>query len=479
MRLTIFSRLMLGYLTLLIMATGVGMYSILQLGEVRETTHSMILVDNALIDLHKDMTDALLSETRYEKKFAVIQDQALYEGFLASKNDFEKYLDVAMALEDSAAVKDVLMGVRNRHRAYQALFEEEVASLETGSSYPKEWYSREKERVVNETLEELANLRTLSQQSIFQKVRNLDEAGTRARTVAMVMTLTALLFGIALAFGITRSITVPLSRMKKKTGEIAEGVFVADLNLPSPPEIGALARDFNIMCAKLKEVDRMKSDFYSLMSHELRTPLTSIKAGTSLFLEGLGGEVTEKQRELLTIVAEESDRLIELVNSLLDLSKLESGVFTFEFARIDLPLLVAQSVREVMPLAEARNIMIESDIGEIPPVSVDMERILLVLRNLIGNALKFTPSGGSVRVAVRRTEEGVNVSVTDTGPGIAEEEIKVIFEKYRQANGGSRRSQGTGLGLAIVKHIVHAHGGRVWVESEEGRGSTFTFLLPA
>jgi two-component system sensor histidine kinase GlrK len=480
MRLTIFSRLMLGYLVLLIMAAGVGIYSILQLGLVKEITHSIILVDNALLDLHKNMTDALLSETRYEKRFAIMQDQAFYDSFLASKNDFENYLAEAKVLADSAAVKDVLTRLEDRHRSYQTLFEEEVAALRAGSAYPEEQYGLEKESMVNEALEELSELRTLSQQSIFDKVSNLDEAGTRARTVDMAITWTALLFGIALALSITRSITVPLSRMKKKTGEIAEGIFEADLNLPSPPEIGALARDFNIMCAKLKEVDRMKSDFYSHMSHELRTPLTSIREGTNMFLEGLGGAVTDKQRELLTIVAEESNRLIELVNPLLDLSKLEAGMVAFHLVSTDLSPLVERSVREVAPLAEAKNIRIEIAMDELPSVSVDAERILQVLRNLIGNALKFTPQGGSVRIAARREKDGVRVSVADTGPGIAGEEINTIFEKFRQApSANSRGFQGSGLGLAIVKHIVHEHGGRVWVESEVGRGSTFSLVLPA
>jgi two-component system sensor histidine kinase GlrK len=385
-----------------------------------------------------------------------------------------------MVLTESAAVKDILGRVQALHRAYQALFAEEVASLQAGKPYPEEQYRLEKEGVVNEAMEELARLRVLNQQSIFHKVQSLDAAGTKARTVAGVITGSALLFGVALSVSITASITIPLSRMKKKTGEIAEGVFAADLNLPSPPEIGALAQAFNTMCAKLQEVDRMKSDFYSLMSHEMRTPLTSIKEGTNLFLEGLGGEVTEKQRELLTIIAEESNRLIGLVNPLLDLTKLEAGMVTFHLVKTELSPLVVQAVREVAPLAEAKNIRIETDIGEIPTVSVDAERLMQVLRNLLGNALKFTPRGGSVRVLVRRAEDGVNVSVTDTGPGIPKEHISVIFEKFNQASpDGSRKFQGTGLGLAIVKHIVHAHGGRVWVESEVGRGSTFSFVLSA
>ncbi len=479
-RLTIFSRLMLGNLAVLVIATGVSAYAILQLGHMREITHRIIQVHNALIALDKDMTSALLSETRYEKKFVLLQDQSLYEGFLAAKADFEKYLNEAMALAESAKVTDALRRVRELNQAYQARFEEEIASVRPPGRAPRKRYSREKERLVNAAMEELAQLRALSQQSIIDTVQELDEAGTRARTVAMAITGTAFLFGIALSFGITRSITQPLACLKKKTRDIAEGIFEADTPPSSPPEIGALAGAFNTMCAKLQEADRVKSDFYSLMSHELRTPLTSIREGTNMFLEGLGGEVTAKQRELLVIIAEESSRLIDLVSRLLELSKLEAGMLAFNMSRTDLIPLVAQSVREVAPLAAAKDIRIEHAMEEIPFVTVEAERILQVLRNLIGNALKFTPRGGTVRVAVSRAGGEVTVSVTDTGPGIPKEEFAVVFEKFRQASPVSPpRFQGTGLGLAIVRHIIQAHGGRVWVESEVGRGSTFTFALPA
>jgi two-component system sensor histidine kinase GlrK len=298
--------------------------------------------------------------------------------------------------------------------------------------------------------------------------------------MAVVITAVALFLGLFLSISITRSITVPLSRMKKKTVEIAAGALEPDLDLPTPPEINALARSFNTMCARLKEVDRMKSDFFSLMSHELRTPLTSIREGTNLFLEGQGGEVTEKQKKLLTIISEESNRLISLINSLLDLSKLEVGMVTFHYVQKDLLPLIDRTLNELMPLAESKNIRLDMRIGNLPAVSMDTERIKQVVRNLVGNALKFTPRGGSVQVVGGMADAGVQISVIDTGPGIPKEQTHEIFEKFRQVSpADSRRLQGTGLGLAIAKHIVQAHGGKIWVESEIGHGSTFTFVLPA
>lgn len=476
---TIFSRLMISYLALLVMATGVSAYSILQLGQMRLITHSIILLDTTLLDFHKNMADALLSASRSEKNLSVMWDPDLYESFLASKNDFEKYLHEAMLLAEGDEIIKTLARIEERHQAYQALFAEEVSLLKAGSPIQENRNGEEKEQVLNQSLAELAQLRTQIHQNIFLKVKELDAAGVKAQTMALVITAAALLAGLFLSFSITRSITVPLARMRKKTVDISAGVLEPDLELPSPPEIGALAQAFNTMCARLEEVDRMKSEFFSLMSHELRTPLTSIREGTNLLLEEKGGEVTEKQRKLLTIIAEESNRLIGLVNSLLDLSKLEAGMVPFHFVENDLPPLIERTLHELMPLAESRNIRLEKEIEAIPTLSMDTERIRQVLRNLIGNALKFTPRDGSVRVVLRRTDEGAAVSVIDTGPGIPKEQVSGIFEKFRQVYPrDARRLQGTGLGLAIVKHIVHAHGGRIWVESEEGQGSTFTFVLP-
>jgi two-component system sensor histidine kinase GlrK len=477
MRLSILSRLFLGYCFLLVLAAGMSVYAIVQLGRVTDVTRSIILVDNSLISLHKDMTDALLSETRYEKKYLIVQDQALYTGFLKSKGEFESYLKKALQLTISDEEKAALTNVETFHNMYLHLFEDEMQFLKKARPYSRAKYSEAKDQAVNAAIEDLIKVRLMSQQNIYNKVKGLGVAGMRARAIAMVVSAVCLVFGIVLAIWITRSITHPLAEMQKKTKEISEGIFEANLHLPSPPEIGELARAFNTMCNKLKEVDKMKMDFFALMSHELRTPLTSIKEGTNLFLEGKGGIVTDKQKRLLTIISEESDRLIGLVSSVLDLSKLESGLLAFNFTRAEMPPLIARVVNEVGPLAEAKRIRIERDVPELPTLVMDPEKILQVLRNLISNALKFTPSNGTVSITARHGEQRVTVSVTDTGPGIPKEHATVIFDKFRQVP-GSARFPGTGLGLAIVKHIIQKHGGSVWVHSEENHGSTFTLQLP-
>ncbi len=477
---SIFFRLMIGYVVVLALATGVSVYAIIQLREMRDVTHSIILVDNPFIDLHNKLSDDLLSETRYDKKYTILRDKALYDNFQSARAEFEAHLDDAARLADTAEMRAVILRVLGFHRFYLALFTEEAGHIMSGGKYDTAWFNGEKEKAVDSLLNELMQVRVLSQKSIFGKVVQLNEAGVRAINAAMVTTAAALVFGVLLSLIITRSITKPLAEMKRKTTEISNGIYEADLTLASPPEIAALGESFNLMCEKLKAVDKMKSDFYALMSHELRTPLTSIKEGTNLFLEGQVGEVTEKQKKILSIIAEESNRLIDLVNSLLDIARLEAGMVAYSFSTLDLNALVMRAVKEVAPLAEAKRISVEKDLHVLPPVPLDAERFLQALRNLIGNALKFTPRGGTVTVASRPVEDGVAISVSDTGPGIPPEHAAVIFDKFRQAAVvGAQKLQGTGLGLAIVKHIVQDHGGKVWVESEVGRGSIFTMVLPA
>ena len=224
MKLSIFSRLMTGYLAFLVLAMGVSVYAIIQLRYVRDVTHSIILVDNPLLDLHKNLSDALLSETRYEKKFVIMHDAALYDGFLKSKAEFEQYLADAARTANTAELKDVLKRSADLQTGCQARFAEETAYLKEGQKYSAAWYSDEKDKIVNSLMDELMKVRLLSQKSIFEQVKQLSDAATRATTAAMMTTAAALLFGIALSVLITASITVPLAEMKKKTAEIRRGI---------------------------------------------------------------------------------------------------------------------------------------------------------------------------------------------------------------------------------------------------------------
>ena len=479
MRLSLFSRLILGYLPVFALVIAVSLYAIRELQRFDDITQSILARDNRILDYGKKLGDSFLSQVRYERKFVIAKDETLYREFLKFKGDFQHYMEEALGVADpeSAALLTELMRVYER---YQQLFDKETVHIKAHQEYPQSWYSNEKNKATDMILGSLETLQAERQRNTYTKVRELADAGARAREAAVAITIASLLFILLLSLVIARSIIKPISILKNKTREIARGRFEANLRLSSPPEIGELASSFNLMCQKLSELDRLKSDFFASMSHELRTPLTSIKEGTGLLLEGVGGATTEKQRKLLTILAEESNRLIGLVNSLLDLSKMEAGMMNYSFEKASLAPLIKKAVGEITPLVEAKEIRLETEIAEgLPTVKLDRERILQALRNLLGNAVKFTPKAGRVRVVARPTNGKVEVSFRDTGPGIPTENLTTIFDKFHQGTTtGSFSANGSGLGLAIAKHVIVSHGGEIWAENHPEQGSTFIFVLP-
>lgn len=472
---TLFSRLVAGYLAILFVVMAVSVYAIVQLHELNRITRSLLEVDRRILDYEDKLRDTLFSQIRYERKFLISQDKALYDQFFLFQSDFQRDLEEIIAIADSS-LAPLLETIREQHQAYASRLNEEADYLKAGRLYPVVQYREEKDKITEQILGKLDRVRGYGRQNSYDKLTQLAEAVADARRMAIAITTASLLFVFVVSLVITRSIARPVSLLKRKTGEIARGNFEGDVEIGSPPEIAELAAAFNLMCHKLKDLDKMKSDFFSSMSHELRTPLTSIKEGTGLLLEGVGGAITEKQRKLLNILAEESGRLIGVVNSLLDLSKMEAGMMTYAFAPGSLAPLIQRATTEIGPLVEAKKIRLEAKVeDDLPVLKLDSERILQALRNLIGNAVKFTPEGGQVRVTARPKGGGVEISVADTGPGIPAESLSTIFEKFRQA---APAAKGTGLGLAIVKQIITSHGGQVWAESQVGKGSTFIFVLP-
>ncbi|MGC4046712.1 MAG: ATP-binding protein [Armatimonas sp.] len=229
------------------------------------------------------------------------------------------------------------------------------------------------------------------------------------------------------------------------------------------------------------QVDRMKSEFVSTVSHELRTPLTAIQGYVDLILEGKPGPLTATQREFLNMMQSSSQRLTALITDILDISRIEAGKIEIREDDVTYTPLVELIVKMLQGEAQARGVSLTSEIapGPYPPVRGDTERLQQVLTNLISNGIKYTPSGGSIKVTVRLQDSYVATCVADTGIGIPMEDRERVFEKfYRADNSTTRSAGGTGLGLSISKAIVERLGGSIWVESEPGKGSRFWFTLP-
>ncbi len=232
--------------------------------------------------------------------------------------------------------------------------------------------------------------------------------------------------------------------------------------------------------AKLKELDRLKSNFLATMSHELRTPLTSVIGYSEMMLEGLGGPLTAEQREYLGIIMEKGENLLHLITSILDISKIEAGRVRLVLADVDGGQLMRDAVATVLPLARKKGLKVACEPGQLPRFQADRDKVRQCLVNLCSNAVKFTPAGGSITVSGERLGgDRIAIHVKDTGIGIAEDHLARVFDVFYQVDGSSTREYGgAGLGLAIVRSFVEAHGGEITVRSKPGEGSVFSVVLP-
>ena len=252
-------------------------------------------------------------------------------------------------------------------------------------------------------------------------------------------------------------------------------VALGAMQLPTGTHIVAVVRDIS----ERRRIEQLKDEFVSTVSHELRTPLTSIAGSLGLLAGGAAGVLPEKAGRLIQIAQANSQRLVRLINDILDIEKIESGKLRLEMAALDLRDVAARAVEGVRGYADELGVVLTLAEGEAAPVRGDADRLIQVVTNLLSNASKFSPRGGEVRVTVDPETRLARLSVADKGPGIPDAFRSRIFSKFAQADGSDTRAKGgTGLGLAIAREIAERHGGRLWFESAEGEGATFYLDLP-
>jgi signal transduction histidine kinase len=240
-----------------------------------------------------------------------------------------------------------------------------------------------------------------------------------------------------------------------------------------------LFREIEIKSRELEAASRHKSEFLANMSHELRTPLNAIIGFSEVLSERMFGELNEKQEEYLKDIHASGQHLLSLINDILDLSKIEAGRMELELTDFDLPATLDNALILVRERAGRRNITLHTAVDErLGQVRADERKIRQVALNLLSNAIKFTPEGGRIEVAAVPKDGAVEVSVSDTGVGIATEDHQAVFEEFRQVGTVEKKAEGTGLGLTLCRKFIELHGGRIWVKSQVGVGSTFTFTIP-
>jgi signal transduction histidine kinase len=278
----------------------------------------------------------------------------------------------------------------------------------------------------------------------------------------------------ALAWYLSRRITKPVEALAEAANQIAEGRY--DVEVPrvrSGDEIGHLAASFGDMAVQLREAEELERNFLMTVSHELRTPLTAIRGHVEALREGVAQD-EESRRESLGVIAAEAARLERLVGDVLDLAKLDTRRFTLRHEEVDMGRLLERAYSNFAEEARRRGIDYRQVIGARPVIIADGDRVLQIISNLLSNAFRWTPDGGSVELALDQENGTISVAVEDSGPGIPEDEVDRIFRPFWSRDGG-----GTGLGLAIARELATAHGGQILLETEPGRGTRFQLVLPA
>jgi len=313
-----------------------------------------------------------------------------------------------------------------------------------------------------------------------------------ALTEALFWASAAALAGaVAVSLFVSQRVVTPILQMMRASRHIAAGHYRQRVAETSDDELGQLACSFNQMADTLEQTEALRRDLIANVAHELRTPLSSIKG----YMEGLIDGVLPAHPETFQQVYYEADRLQRLVNDLQELSRVEAGAFELERRPLAVADLIRQTATRLRPQFEEKGVNLTLDIpADLPPVLADEDRIGQVLLNLVGNALQYTPDGGTVGVSVERggtllprnngpqvSDSQLVVTICDTGIGIPADHLPHLFTRfYRVDKSRSRAGGGSGIGLTIARHLVEAHGGRIWADSEgERQGSRFSFSLPA
>jgi len=306
---------------------------------------------------------------------------------------------------------------------------------------------------------------------------------SRTATWSILSLLLALVLAGFIAWRLTASISSPIRELRSGMRAVADGDLEHSIEIPveRADEFAQLADSFRDMTRQLAELDKLKAEFVSVASHELKTPINVMMGYLQLLDEGVYGPLTKQQVDVHKTIASQADTLLRLVKRLLDISRFEAGGGRLEPRAMKLPNLANELERAFDVLARQRGIKFSvwSAPGVPEDVNWDVDRIHEVLGNLLSNAFKFTPRGGSVSLAFESAEPGVRIVVQDTGAGIPKDQLPRIFDKFYQAdNQSAAGTAGTGLGLAIAKQIVDAHGGTITCDSTPGVGTTFTITLP-
>lgn len=309
-------------------------------------------------------------------------------------------------------------------------------------------------------------------------------------TQSLLMLSISMLIAFAIALAamdvLARSIIYPVKKIHAATKEVEKGNFSTRVNISSKDELQELGESFNKMTEKLgkiddeyKRIDHAKTEFLSITSHELRSPMTPMKAQLQMLLEGYFGKLTSEQKESLEMILRNTNRLDKIILDFLEISRIETARLKFNFVKTNLKDHIKKLIEEMETFFPEKQITIKTQIENLPIIEADPERVIQIFRNILNNAKKFSPAKSTILISSKIENNNILFAISDKGIGINKENLERIFEPFFQEEQTMyRKYGGTGLGLTICRGIVESQNGKVWAESEKGKGSTFYFTIP-
>ncbi len=494
---TIGRKIALGFSCLIALSLASGLYQLHLVQSMQEQSRRLVEIDYRAATAAAQFSNRLVEIDQFSSRLYASSRPQPYAARLEELGaEFSRDLDELLALELSSGDRKAFERLQTAWQQLEPKLQADRLLAGLSDSDTLDLLRQRLDAVFQESQLVVEAIRD----TLRIAVESARHTTLRARRVAWTSGVLALGLALALAWGIVRSITLPVRRLVGATLRLASGDFSSRVEEMASDEIGELSRNFNRMARRLEELDQLKRDFVSHVSHDLKAPLASIQETTTILLEGIPGPVSDKQARLMHLTLNCSRRLSAMINNLLDLSRLEAGVAEYGFQDADFGALVQTVVTEVEPLATEKGCrLLQPSLDDGPPLRCDPDRMMQVVRNLLDNALNFSPPGAPILIELthlprlpddlpeplrttfeRWPEEAyLRLIVADQGPGVGDDHKLRVFEKFHQVKkGGKVPGQGVGLGLAISRSIIEAHGGKIWVSDNQPRGSRFVFVVP-
>jgi signal transduction histidine kinase len=482
---SIYAKLLAAFLTIAGLLVVVSAVGLAELEAVNRRGEDLVKIQRKIAayrQLQHDTTAQLYSVA----SALLVPDERTFDATLRQLNQFGYDLDRLQYVAQDEV--EILGRVRKDYEAFIAVVGEVIELIRAGKVTLGREAQIGRAGPLADRLERLTNeLVNKAEADMLARVDESAENYRTSRLVVIAIAVGSLMLALGLGYALSLSLITPVQKMSWRFDEIGAGNFSRRVEVSNRDELGLLAANLNRMSdelgrlyQQLETANRHKSEFLANMSHELRTPLNAVIGFSEALQERMFGQLNEKQGEYVNDIHASGKHLLSLINDILDLSKIEAGKMELEPSDFQLRELLETTITLMRERAMRQGITVSLDVPpEIGNIRADERKVKQVMLNLLSNAVKFTPQGGKVQVAARMNGQAVEVSVADTGPGIAPEDQALVFEEFKQVGPDrARKAEGTGLGLALVKKFVELHGGTIRLESAPGQGSKFTFSVP-